>query len=176
MSTANASKGAALALAAEGLPVFPLRLDKRPTSWRLGSVATRNGAGSMNRWRQRLAELQGDFEEQLPPRLFCVQNVQSVQKPSHDHGFEHSEQIEHRTEAGRSPAQPFNSLPFEADGSTKGSALMQPARTGCGRQRARARHFRSDRRLLSVRAPSPWPAHRPRLRRRPARRAARVRH
>ena len=49
----------------------------------------------MNRWRARLAELQGARDE-VP---CTVQNVQIVQNPLPDSTFEHSEQFEQRAEA-----------------------------------------------------------------------------
>jgi hypothetical protein len=54
---------------------------------------------AMNRWRQRLAELQGDTGEQpsVPQRI--VQNVRNVQNPAPKRAFEHFEQIEHAREA-----------------------------------------------------------------------------
>ncbi len=56
----------------------------------------------MNRWRARLAELQGDAFE--PPAR--VPNVQNVQKSLSSPVFEHFEQIEHRFEP--TPTAPSN--------------------------------------------------------------------
>jgi hypothetical protein len=57
----------------------------------------------MNRWRQRLRELQGDRgrSSALP---HDVKNVQNVQKPALDWSFEHCEQIEQQTESHALPA------------------------------------------------------------------------
>jgi hypothetical protein len=52
----------------------------------------------VNRWRRRLAELQGDLVGQQSAVARAVQNVQNVQIPAPAPPFEHFEQIEHGTD------------------------------------------------------------------------------
>ena len=60
----------------------------------------------MNRWRQRLSSLQGNSPEQPSAATPCVQSVQNPQNIPPAPAFEHSEQIEHRTEPAVAPASP----------------------------------------------------------------------
>jgi hypothetical protein len=53
------------------------------------------GGNGMNRWRQRLAELQREPGEQISVPLDPVRNVQNVQNLLPERTFEHSEQFEH---------------------------------------------------------------------------------
>jgi hypothetical protein len=53
----------------------------------------------MNRWRQRLDELQGEAREHSCVLPRAVQNVQNVQKPLPTQGFEHFAQIEQRPDS-----------------------------------------------------------------------------
>jgi hypothetical protein len=58
----------------------------------------------MNRWRQRLAELRRDGDKSTSESAAFVQNVLNVQNQPPDPAFEHSEQIEQRTETDTGPS------------------------------------------------------------------------
>jgi hypothetical protein len=103
----------------------------------------------MNRWRYRLAELQGDAEA-----ASAVQNVQFVQRLRCTSTFEHSEQIEHRAKptaqrASRTDNQEKHSAIVEFDdaapqGWADGFARLDPGRPPEGVPAKRWLHFVTD--------------------------------
>ena len=67
----------------------------------------------MNRWRQRLAEINGDSASPVVGFTCVVQNVQNVQKPGRSIRFEHSEQFDQRTESASARVAVGGTLPAE---------------------------------------------------------------
>jgi hypothetical protein len=105
----------------------------------------------LNRWRQRLAELRRDADEAASESAAFVQNVQNVQNQPPEPAFEHSEQIEQRTETdtGSSPAhldeEPCAASPavqnvqiVQKQGSASSETKEEPGRDGWSAEDYRA--------------------------------------
>jgi hypothetical protein len=85
----------------------------------------------MNRWRQRLAELQGAGRGHSCASPHTVQNVQNVQNPGPDPAFEHFVRFEHDTVPPADPAAEAKSTAAEraaatwAEGEAERAAIVE---------------------------------------------------
>ena len=79
----------------------------------------------MNRWRQRLAELHDDTDEQRSALSRAVHIVQNVQNPAVDPASEHFEQFEQRKEPPGTPLAQDHALATWGEAEEERAAIVE---------------------------------------------------